>query len=113
MTIIDYSEELKIKHEEELVRQKEIENQRKINEEKLRIQTSEKEKLKLLEENSNRYERACRIREYIQKYSLKSNLSESDLEYIQWAKDKADWIDPLIKKEDKILDEKIPDVPKF
>lgn len=53
------------------------------------------------------YERVNRIRKYIDIYSKKNNLSEADKEYIKWAKDKADWLDPLTEKTDSIMDEKL------
>ena len=106
--IINYCEELKFRKKQDEIKAREIEEQRKINERKRQIQIQEREKLKLLEDNADQYERACKIRNYIENYSKKVNLSDDDLQYIQWAKEKADCIDPLIEKIDVILDEKIP-----
>jgi hypothetical protein len=48
------------------------------------------------------------IRQYIEAVKQKAinmnNLTPETQEWINWANDKADWLDPLINKPDEILD---------
>lgn len=60
----------------------------------------EKNKLEILYKELEDYQLAIKLRDYV--YQL-SQLSERDEEYIQWILDKADWIDPLVNKEDSLL----------
>ncbi|NVJ64653.1 MAG: hypothetical protein HWD84_10560 [Flavobacteriaceae bacterium] len=49
--------------------------------------------------NAQRWQQAKLLREYIEQ--TKSNVQNED--WVQWALDKADWLDPIIEKEDEIL----------
>ena len=46
---------------------------------------------------------ACNIRAYVAAVESKPDLSEEEKEWVVWAREKADWIDPMIRKEDDIL----------
>ena len=46
---------------------------------------------------------ACKIRAYVSAVESQSNLNEKTKEWIKWAKNKADWYDPIIAKEDELL----------
>jgi hypothetical protein len=49
------------------------------------------------------YALACKIREYVSALESSRNLAEEDIQWIDWAKKKADWYDPIIAREDEIL----------
>lgn len=49
------------------------------------------------------YAMACKIRAYITALESSRTLTEEDIEWIDWAKKKADWYDPIIAREDEIL----------
>lgn len=59
---------------------------------------------------SEQYNKTLLIRQYIkaekQKAINTNNLTAEKQEWINWANDKADWLDPLINKHDDILDAK-------
>lgn len=59
---------------------------------------------------SEQYNKTLLIRQYIEakeQNAIKTNnLTRENLEWIYWANDKADWLDPLINKPDDILDAK-------
>ena len=50
------------------------------------------------------------IRKYVEakkeKAQNENTLDQETQEWINWANDKADWLDPLINKPDEILDDK-------
>ena len=48
------------------------------------------------------YDTACKIRSYIAAVEA-TGKGEEMKEWIQWAKDKADWYDPTVAKEDELL----------
>ncbi len=60
------------------------------------------DKLILLIKESNDFEIATKIRDYIWCIEQKDHHHEK-AEWIEWAKEKADWYDPTIDKPDKIL----------
>ena len=86
-------EEKKRKAEEE-ARQQELLKQRKRN---------EIERLHALENEAEDYDKACKIRAYIAAVQADPVLSQEKKEWIQWAKQKADWIDPIISARDPFL----------
>mgnify|MGYP006333058379 FL=1 len=66
------------------------------------------EKFNSLVKLSEQYNKTLMIRQYIEAVKQKAinsnNLTPETQEWINWANDKADWIDPLINKPDEILD---------
>lgn len=88
----------RLKYEEELERKNRIK----------RDKDQEIEKFNKLVELSKQYNQALIIREYIkaehENAVSKNNLTPEKLEWIKWANDKANWLDPLINKVDDILD---------
>lgn len=107
------------KLEAEAKREKEdrikAEEYHKVWEEKERIKKEHKEriereaaKLQKLYKKAERWQRARFMRDYIK--AVKENaverneLSEDLQNWINWANDKVDWYDPLVKKEDSLLD---------
>lgn len=89
-----------IKYEEELKRKEEIKKRR----------DEEVEKFNRLVKLSEQYDKTLLIRQYIEAVKQKAintnSLTPEKQEWINWANDKADWVDPLINKTDEILDAK-------
>ena len=87
-----------LKREEEQKRKAEIKKRR----------DEEVEKFNRLVKLSEQYNKTLMIRQYIEAVKQKAinsnNLTPETQEWINWANDKADWIDPLINKPDEILD---------
>lgn len=52
---------------------------------------------------SNDYDTACKIRRYVAAVESNGDLDEKTCKWIQWAKDKADWFDPTVAKDDDIM----------
>ena len=83
-------------------------------EEKLRLQREQRQneellKLKEIEEEAKCYQRAQVLRRYAN--ALKDSISDTSLgsskmQKINWILDKADWLDPLIQKDDNVLGRK-------
>ena len=60
-------------------------------------------KTQALENIAKDYRIACEIRNYITAILNKGELTEADFEWIEWAKKKADWYDPIVAREDEYL----------
>ncbi|MCX7547780.1 hypothetical protein OS188_07435 [Xanthomarina sp. F1114] len=99
-------------------RERQIENERiRQHQEKIRIKQQEVQKLKdneianfeALFQSATRWHKSQYIRNYIKEfedYAIKSNsLNEEKQQWIEWAKEKADWYDPFIEKEVKLLED--------
>lgn len=82
---------------------------RKIEEEREARFQEEVNKFKQLKKNAKRWQKTVEIRNYIQAVetnAIKTNtLTPELIEWIKWANNKADWYDPLIQKEDDLLDD--------
>lgn len=79
---------------EEVALQKELQRQRYNN---------EVDRLAALKNEAEDYQIACKIRAYVSAVESKPDLDQSQIEWIAWAKAKADWYDPTVKKEDSIF----------
>lgn len=105
-----YAAEEKIRKEESLIYWLKYEEEKKRKEEIKILRNQEIEKFNNLVALSEQYNKSLLIRNYIQakkEKSLKENtLDQKTQEWISWASDKADWLDPLINKSDDILDDK-------
>ena len=68
------------------------------------------QKFNKLVDLSKQYNQSLLIREYIkaehQNSISNNNLTAKKIEWLKWANDKADWLDPLVNKHDEILDAK-------
>ena len=88
----------KIKREEEKNRLAEIKKRR----------DDEVDKFNRLVQLSEQYDKTLLIRQYIEARKQKAietnTLTPDKQEWLKWAADKADWLDPLINKPDDILD---------
>lgn len=89
-----------IKREEEQKIRKEYEARKEL----------EFDKTKELFKAAEYHNKAKMIREYIDSIQIqatnKQNLTSELEEWLKWAKDKVDWFDPLVNKEDNLLTEK-------
>ena len=83
-------------------------------EELLRLEMAEKREneqksLELLEKYAVQWDKAQQIRRFVESVELRlceiedQEQREKLVEWIQWAREKADWLDPLTEKEDDIL----------
>jgi hypothetical protein len=52
---------------------------------------------------SESFDISCKIKAYVSAVEQNDSISEEIIEWISWAKRKADWFDPTKKLEDKIL----------
>jgi hypothetical protein len=70
-----------------------------------------------LEAKAKRWKRATRLRAYVdaveQAATLKGELTDELVDWIGWARAKADWLDPMIRVSDLILDAPEPEKPAF
>ena len=94
--IIRIAREEKVRKEEE---------ERKIREEKRQRYDLEVDKTMALVNEAEDYAIACKIRAYIESVEEKrgENITHEIKEWLMWAKEKADWYDPTVKREDEHL----------
>lgn len=71
-------------------------------------QDGERKKLQELEDDANNWRRASALREYLdglEKSTYGTGVpTEQQLAFLQWARAKADWLDPLTLQADELLD---------
>lgn len=91
---------------EEEARQKELRRQ---------MYDAEVDRLAALKNEAADYQMACKIRTYVSAVESMPNLKPSQIEWIAWAKAKADWYDPTMDKTDPLFgkrDHSDPNEPK-
>lgn len=80
----------------------------KIKEDLLRRKQLELTKFKNMLSASERFDKSIKLRNYINSLEKKSKTNNSITEefnnWLKWAKDKIDWYDPLIMKQDELLE---------
>ncbi|MEI2397557.1 hypothetical protein [Paenibacillus phytohabitans] len=86
---------------EENVR-KRIEEERRKEEHRQRV-NEEVDQTLILENLSEDYDIACKMRRYIAAVEASGNLNPKSIEWIKWANAKADWYDPIIAREDELF----------
>ena len=68
-----------------------------------------------METEATKWERATRLRAYVDAVehaaTLKGELTDELVEWIDWARAKANWLDPMIRVSDLILDAPEPEMP--
>lgn len=105
-----YAAHEKIRKEESRIYWLKYEEEKKRKEEIKILRNQEIEKFNNLVALSEQYNKSLLIRNYIQakkeKAQNENTLDQETQEWINWANDKADWLDPLINKPDDILDDK-------
>ncbi len=87
-----------------------LKEMQRIQEEKERKEKEERQRKKLevlktkqLVNQAQDYKIACEIRKYIDAVEQKPDKTEDDCTWIEWAKQKADWYDPIISREDEFM----------
>lgn len=102
------SEEIKANRLEEEKRRTKMEEERRIQEEFEAKRKAELKEFQTLFTMAERLDKTNILRNYIYTYEeyLQKNeiYDEEILAKIEWAKDKADWLDPFVSKSDKYLD---------
>ena len=88
-------------NEEEKARIKQEEEKKA--EERRRLIAREQLKVKQLLMYAEDFENACKIRRFINELEKNEYLTEEKTKYINWAREKADWIDPCIERKDELL----------
>lgn len=87
---------------------KEYKRKQKIKEELKAKRKKELEAFKSVINHSSRWQKAMDLRNYIEvveSNAIKNNKLTQELnDWLQWIKDKADWYDPLIEKEDELFE---------
>ncbi|WP_433765532.1 hypothetical protein [Flavobacterium ginsenosidimutans] len=103
-----YAELEKIQKEKNRLWHLQYEDEQKRKEEIKKRKNQEVDKFNKLVALSEQYNKAILIRQYIeaekQKAINSNTLTDEKCEWLNWAFDKADWLDPLINKGDEILD---------
>ena len=103
-----YAEQEKIRKEESRLYWLEYEENKKRLEEIKKHKEEELKKFNILLKNSEQYNNAKLIRQYIeaekQKAIAENKLTTEKQDWFKWANDKADWYDPTINKSDDLLD---------
>lgn len=92
-----------------------VDEQRRVEQEAIKSKDREKESFRELLRRASRWHEANNLKEYIDRFEQdlveNDTLSEEKKEWITWARDKADWFDPFICKEDKYLsDDDLKDI---
>lgn len=102
ITLYEKSEENRIKREKQELEQRIRQEKAKRAEEKRQAIQNEKELTQALVNQSEDYQIACQIRNFISAMVLQ-NKHKPEEEWISWANNKADWFDPTISMEDNLL----------
>jgi hypothetical protein len=103
IALFQAAEEVRKKREErEEAERKRREEEKRKEEFRKSYNTEVARTLSLINEASD-YEIACKIRRYVAAIEASGEPDEKVLDWINWATSKADWLDPVIDKEDAIL----------
>lgn len=97
------SESVRIEREAKEAAQRKAEEEQRQKEMRRQLRDQEVDRLQSLENESEDYEKACRIRAYVAAVEAKPELAETKQEWIAWAKAKADWFDPTVASNDPIF----------
>jgi hypothetical protein len=77
----------------------------------------ERRKLRALFRDASRLQRAKRLREFIAAVEDRARqgdeLTPEKQQWIEWARAKGDWLDPLVRSSDPILDAPEPEAPSY
>mgnify|MGYP005750334281 FL=1 len=107
------------KSDEVRIQRERLEEERRKKEEEARqkeeIQKRKEDEVRRTKELVNRaedYKIACEIRQYIAAVTRQKEITPDIAEWIEWAKKKADWFDPIIAAEDEYLGQREHSKPK-
>lgn len=101
--LYEKAEETRIEREQKEEQKRKQEEARKIEVDFKNRKKEEATKIQKLINNSDDYQIASKIRNYIKAVESKGNLEEETKEWIKWANKKADWFDPTIDVKDELL----------
>ena len=103
------AQEIKIKEEESQLWRLKYDEELRVKQELEKRKQIELANFKLLLADAERLDKVTKLRNYIKTVEDNVNANNSNdqkiNDWISWAKDKADWYDPLVKKEDELLNE--------
>jgi hypothetical protein len=115
--IVGLAEAKRAKEEEEERRRQTYEEARTRYEAQVRARNEERRELRSLFRDASRLQRANRLREFIaaveERARQDGELTLEKQQWIEWARAKADWLDPLIRRSDPILDAPEPEAPSY
>ena len=97
------SENIRNEREKREAAQRKVEEEKRQKELRRQRWDAEIDKLQALENEAADYEKACKIRTYIEAIRSKVDLTEEESIWIQWASAKADWLDPTVAAKDPIF----------
>ncbi|MDI6049402.1 hypothetical protein QLS31_06140 [Flavobacterium sp. XS2P24] len=104
------AQEIKIREEESRIRRLKYDEELRIKQELEQRKQLELANFKFLLANAERLDKVTKLRNYIKTVednAAANNSNDPELRnWINWAKDKIDWYDPLVRKEDKLLNNK-------
>ena len=115
--IVGLAEVKRAKEEEEERRRRAYEEALARYEAQVRARNDERRKLRALFRDASRLQRANRLREFIatveDRARQNGELTPEKQQWIEWASAKADWLDPLVRRSDPILDAPEPQRPSY
>jgi len=115
--IVGLAETKRAKEEEEERRERAYEEARARYEAQVRARNEERRQLRALFRDVSRLQRANRLREFIAAVEDRAHhdgdLTPEKQQWIEWARAKADWLDPLVRRSDPILDAPEPEAPSY
>ena len=115
--IVGLAEAKRAKEEEEERRRRAYEEELARYEAQVLARNDEHRKLRALFRDASRLQRANRLREFIaaveNRARRNSELTPEKQQWIEWANAKADWLDPLVRRSDPILDTPEPKAPSY
>ncbi len=101
--LYEESENVRINREAREIAARKAEEERKLKERRQEMYNEEVKRVIALENAAEDYALACKIRAYVSAVESQPELDEKTQEWIKWAKEKADWYDPIIAKDDELL----------
>jgi hypothetical protein len=115
--IVGLAEAKRAKEEKEERRQRTYGEARARYEAQVRARNEERRQLRALFHGASRLHRANRLREFIAAVEDRARhdgeLTPEKQRWIEWARAKADWLDPLVRRSDPILDAPEPEAPSY
>ena len=115
--IVGLAEAKRANEEEEERRRRTYEEACVLYESQVRGRNEERHQLRALFRDASRLQRANRLREFITAVEDRARhddeLTPEKQQWLEWAKAKADWLDPLVRRSDPILDAPEPEAPSY
>ena len=115
--IVGLAEAKRAREEEEERRRRAYEEELARYKAQVLARNDEHRKLRALFRDASRLQRANRLREFIAAVENRARrngeLTPEKQQWIEWASAKADWLDPLVRRSDPILDTPEPEAPSY